>query len=182
MASWLSSPASKTYRARSARPGAIDGIHNKFEELIYIIVPQMKPMLLFGAVNAIIGAFAIYDVPLTLAGNPGPDNAALTLIGHLNDYAFTRLDLGYGLRRRYRALPDHLRAEPYRVPRLAGKGLRGRERNVNEFQCSSGNHKAPPSPYPRQALPRDSVPVHYCHGSFYSIAAVVHDRSILQAA
>ena len=76
--------------------GAIDGVHNKFEELIYIIVPQMKPMLLFGAVNAIIGAFAIYDVPMTLAGNPGPDNAALTLIGHLNDYAFTRLDLGYG--------------------------------------------------------------------------------------
>ncbi len=75
--------------------GQIDGVHNKFEELIYIIVPQMKPMLLFGAITSISNAFAIYDVPLTLAGSPGPENSALTLVGHINDYAFTRLDMGY---------------------------------------------------------------------------------------
>lgn len=75
--------------------GAIDGIKNKFQELIYIVFPQMKPMLLFGAINTIVGAFSIYDVPVSLAGNPGPNNAALTIVGHINDYAFVRMDLGY---------------------------------------------------------------------------------------
>lgn len=75
--------------------GRIDGVGNKFQELVYIIVPQMKPMLLFGAITTVAGAFNVYDVPLTLAGSPGPENASLTLVGHINDYAFTRLDLGY---------------------------------------------------------------------------------------
>lgn len=73
----------------------IDGVHTKFQEMIYVILPQMKPMLLFGAINTIVGAFSIYDIPVTLAGFPGPDNAALTIVGHMNDYAFNRLDLGY---------------------------------------------------------------------------------------
>lgn len=55
----------------------------------------MKPMLLFGAVNSVTTAFSIYDIPLTLIGSPGPENASLTLVGHINDYAFTRLDMGY---------------------------------------------------------------------------------------
>ena len=74
----------------------IDGIRNKFQELIYITIPMMKPMLLFGAINTISGSFGVYEIPMNLAGSPGPDNAALTLVGHLNDYAFTRMDLGYG--------------------------------------------------------------------------------------
>jgi len=73
----------------------VDGVSNKFQELIYVILPQMKPMLLFGAVTAVTGAFNIYEVPLVLAGSPGPENASLTLVGHMLDYAFTRLDLGY---------------------------------------------------------------------------------------
>lgn len=72
-----------------------DGVSNKFQELIHIILPQMKPMLLFGAITSVTGALNIYDVPLTLIGSPGPENSSLTLVGHLNDYAFTRLDLGY---------------------------------------------------------------------------------------
>ncbi len=73
----------------------IDGVHNRFQELIYVILPQMKPMLLFGAVNTVSTSFGIYDVPMTLAGSPGPENASLTLVGHMNDYAFNRLDYGY---------------------------------------------------------------------------------------
>ena len=73
----------------------IDGIKNNFQRLIYVIFPQMKPMLLFGAVTTVVGAFAAYDVPLTLAGSPGPNNAGLTIVGDINDYAFTRLDFGY---------------------------------------------------------------------------------------
>ena len=75
--------------------GQIDGVHNKFEELIYIIFPQMKPMLLFGGVTTVTSSFAAYVIPLTMAGSPGPENASLTLVGHIQDYAFTRLDLGY---------------------------------------------------------------------------------------
>jgi multiple sugar transport system permease protein len=75
--------------------GRIDGIRNKFQELIYITIPMMKPMLLFGAINTIAGSFGVYEIPMTLAGTPGPENSALTLVGHLNDYAFTRMDLGY---------------------------------------------------------------------------------------
>lgn len=75
--------------------GLIDGVGNKFQELIYIIMPQMKPMMLFGAVNAVTAAFAVYDIPFAMAGSPGPENAALTLVGHINDYMFTRLDNGY---------------------------------------------------------------------------------------
>lgn len=73
----------------------IDGVNNRFQELIYVILPQMKPMLLFAAVNTVSSSFAVYDVPMTLAGSPGPENASLTLVGHMNDYAFNRLDYGY---------------------------------------------------------------------------------------
>ena len=74
----------------------IDGIRNKFQELVYITLPMMKPMLLFGAINTVAGSLGVYEIPMTLAGSPGPANAALTLVGHLNDYAFVRMDLGYG--------------------------------------------------------------------------------------
>lgn len=75
--------------------GRIDGVGNKFQELIYIVIPQQKPMLLFGAINTITGSFGIYDIPNALAAYPGPQNATMTLVGHMNDYAFTRLDMGY---------------------------------------------------------------------------------------
>lgn len=75
--------------------GWIDGIHNKFQEMIYIIIPGMKPMLLFGAINSIVAAFSINDIPTTMAGYPGPNNATVTITGHMQDYAFGRMDLGY---------------------------------------------------------------------------------------
>jgi multiple sugar transport system permease protein len=75
--------------------GLIDGIHNKFQEMIYIVLPQMKPMLLFGAVNTIVSAFSINDIPTAMAGYPGPNNSTMTIVGLMNDYAFSRLDLGY---------------------------------------------------------------------------------------
>lgn len=36
---------------------AIDGVKNRFQEVIYITIPTMKPQMLFGAVMAIVGAF-----------------------------------------------------------------------------------------------------------------------------
>ena len=81
--------------AEISEAGLIDGVKSKFQELIYIILPQMKPMLLFGAITSVTNAFNIFEVPLTMVGSPGPENASLTLVGEVNDYAFTRLDLGY---------------------------------------------------------------------------------------
>ena len=75
--------------------GAIDGVRNKYQELIYLILPMMKPMLLFGAINTITSSLAINDVVTSLVGFPGPGMAGLTLLGHINDYAFTRFDIGY---------------------------------------------------------------------------------------
>jgi len=75
--------------------GAIDGIQNKYQELIYLILPMMKPMLLYGAINTITGSLGIFDIVVNIAGFPGPSMAGLTIAGHLNDYAFTRFDIGY---------------------------------------------------------------------------------------
>ena len=73
----------------------IDGVKNKFQELAYITWPQMKPQLLFGAVNAIVGAFGFFDIAVTVAGMPSPEYAAHTWVAHMYDYAFIRFQLGY---------------------------------------------------------------------------------------
>ena len=74
---------------------AIDGISNKYQELKYITLPSMKPQLLFGAINAITGAFGVYEVSVTLAGFPSPNYAGHTIVTHLYDYAFVRFQMGY---------------------------------------------------------------------------------------
>ncbi|MBQ8684336.1 MAG: sugar ABC transporter permease [Clostridia bacterium] len=75
--------------------GQIDGIRNRFQELVYITLPQMKPQLLFGAINAISGAFGVFDIAVAFAGMPSPGYAAHTLVAHLYDYAFVRFEMGY---------------------------------------------------------------------------------------
>lgn len=74
---------------------AIDGISNKYQELKYITLPSMKPQLLFGAINAVTGAFGVYEVSVTLAGFPSPNYAGHTIVTHLYDYAFVRFQMGY---------------------------------------------------------------------------------------
>lgn len=73
----------------------IDGIKNKFQEMAYITWPQMKPQLLFGAINAIVGAFGVFDIAVTIGGLPSPEYAAHTWVAHLYDYAFIRFQMGY---------------------------------------------------------------------------------------
>lgn len=72
--------------------GRIDGISNAFQELWYIILPQMKPQLLFGAINSIAAAVGISP---TFGGFPSPNYAAHTLAHHLQDYGFLRFEMGY---------------------------------------------------------------------------------------
>jgi multiple sugar transport system permease protein len=74
---------------------AIDGVKNRFMELWHITLPMMKPQLLFGAINSIVGAFGVFDIAVSVAGIPSPNYAAHTIVTHLYDYAFIRFQMGY---------------------------------------------------------------------------------------
>jgi multiple sugar transport system permease protein len=74
---------------------AVDGIKSRFQELIYITLPMMKPQLLFGAINAIVAAFGVFDIAVSVAGMPSPNYAGHTIVAHLFDYAFIRFQMGY---------------------------------------------------------------------------------------
>ena len=75
--------------------GYIDGVQNRWQELWYITLPNMKPMLLFGAVMSITSAFTVCDIPKNLAGYPSTDYCARTIVTHLLDYGYTRFEMGY---------------------------------------------------------------------------------------
>ena len=75
--------------------GYMDGIKNRWQELWFITLPSMKPMLMFGAIMAITQAFNVFDVTATLCGNPSTDYAARTIVTHLVDYGSTRFEIGY---------------------------------------------------------------------------------------
>lgn len=75
--------------------GCVDGIKNRWQELWYITLPSMKPMLLFGAVMAVTQAFGVADVTMALAGFPSTDYAAQTVVTHLIDYGSVRFEMGY---------------------------------------------------------------------------------------
>lgn len=74
---------------------AIDGVKNRFQEMIYITIPSMKPQMLFAAVMAIVGAFQNGTVSSLLTGNPSPGYAAQLLVNHIEDYGFLRYEMGY---------------------------------------------------------------------------------------
>ena len=75
--------------------GYVDGIKNRWQELWYITLPNMKPMLMFGAVMAITQSFGVADVTMALCGYPSTDYAARTVVTHLIDYGTTRFEMGY---------------------------------------------------------------------------------------
>ncbi len=75
--------------------GAIDGVKNRFQEVWYITLPQMKPQMLFGAVMQIAGAFATGSIQSTLCGLPSTDYAVHTIMNHISDYGSTRYEMGY---------------------------------------------------------------------------------------
>jgi multiple sugar transport system permease protein len=75
--------------------GAIDGIRNRWQELWYITLPQMKPQLLFGAVMQITSSLGIASVAISLAGLPSVEYAGHTIVTHLIDYGSIKMELGY---------------------------------------------------------------------------------------
>ena len=53
--------------------GYIDGINNRFQEMVNITIPSMKNQMLFGAVMAIVSAFSSGAIGVQLSGaNPTP--------------------------------------------------------------------------------------------------------------
>jgi multiple sugar transport system permease protein len=75
--------------------GYIDGIRNRWQELWFITLPNMKGMLLFGAVMAITQSFGVADVTVVLCGFPSTDYAVHTIVNHLVDYGSLRFEMGY---------------------------------------------------------------------------------------
>ncbi len=73
---------------------AIDGIRNRWQELWYITLPNMKPQLMFGAVMSITNGFSVGAVADALVGFPSPNYASHTIVNHLNDYGLIRMEMG----------------------------------------------------------------------------------------
>ena len=76
--------------------GAIDGIRNRFQELWYLTIPNMKDMMLFGAVMQIAGAFSVGAITQALSGGyMSVSYSTLTIINHITDYGTVRYEMGY---------------------------------------------------------------------------------------
>lgn len=76
--------------------GSLDGISNRFQEIIHITIPSMKPQMLFGAVMAIVGTFQAGAIGVTLSGtNPTPQYAGQLIVNHVEDFGFLRYEMGY---------------------------------------------------------------------------------------
>ncbi len=75
--------------------GAVEGIKNRWQELIYITIPGMGPSLMFAAVMQIVSAFTADIVARNLVGFPSTDYAAHTIMTHAYDYGWVRFEMGY---------------------------------------------------------------------------------------
>lgn len=75
--------------------GAVEGIKNRWQELWYIILPSMKPQLMFGAVMQITSSLSVSQLSIDLVGFPSVSYAGHTILTHLHDFGNVRYELGY---------------------------------------------------------------------------------------
>ena len=74
----------------------VDGMKNRWQEIVNITIPSMKPQMMFGAVMAIVNAFNTSGLGATLTGSsPTPQYAGWLITDHMSDYAFARMEMGY---------------------------------------------------------------------------------------
>lgn len=74
----------------------IDGVHNRFQEIIYVTIPSMRPQMLFGAVMAIVSTFQAGTIGVDLSGaNPTPQYSGQLIVTHISDYGLARYEMGY---------------------------------------------------------------------------------------
>lgn len=82
---------SETYEA-----AYIDGIRNRFQEIVYVTIPSMKPQMLFGAVMAVVGTFSAGSIGVELSGsNPTVRYSGQMILNHIQDYGLIRYEMGY---------------------------------------------------------------------------------------
>ncbi|MCS7458965.1 sugar ABC transporter permease [Paenibacillus doosanensis] len=76
--------------------GRLDGMSSRLQEIWYITIPSMKPQMLFGAVMALVSTFKAGLIGVELSGqNPTPQYSGHLIINHIEDYGFTRFEMGY---------------------------------------------------------------------------------------
>ena len=75
--------------------GAVDGVRNRWQELWFITLPYMRPQLLLSAILAITSSFSFGGVITALVGFPSPDYCAWTIMHHLEDFGWSRFEMGY---------------------------------------------------------------------------------------
>lgn len=74
----------------------VDGLSNRFQEIVYITIPTMKPAMLFAAVMCIVNTFSVGQVAIDLTGaNPTPQYAGQTFVTHISDRGFNLYEMGY---------------------------------------------------------------------------------------
>lgn len=104
--------------------GAIEGIRNRWQELIYIVIPSMKPQMMFAAVMQIVSSFTAGTVAQNLVGFPSTDYRAHTIMTHAYDYGWVRYEMGYAS-----AICMVLFAAMYLCSKLIGKVLNKEEQS-----------------------------------------------------
>ncbi len=76
---------------------SIDGA-TAWEKFWCITLPFLKPVTFFVITMGIIGTFQLFDQSYIFSnGSGGPDNATLTIVLLIYQYAFKSLDMGYAL-------------------------------------------------------------------------------------
>ena len=75
--------------------GSVEGIKNRWQELWYIILPSMKPQLMFGAVMQITSSLSVSQLSIDLVGFPSVSYAGHKILTHLHDCGNVRYELGY---------------------------------------------------------------------------------------
>lgn len=74
----------------------IDGVTNRYQEIVYVTIPAARPQMLFGAVMAVVNTFQNGSIGVQLSGsNPTPGYAGQLLVTHIEDYGFLRYEMGY---------------------------------------------------------------------------------------
>lgn len=73
----------------------IDGA-NKFQQFIYITIPQLKNTSVLVVFLGIIWSFQIFDLVYTLTGG-GPGNATMTMTVHIYNLNFKQFNTGYAM-------------------------------------------------------------------------------------
>lgn len=99
--------------------GAIEGIRNRWQELVYIVIPSMVPQLMFAAIMQIVGSFTAGTVAQNLVGFPSTDYKAHTVMTHAYDYGWERYEMGYAS-----AICMILFIAMFLLSRLIARGLR----------------------------------------------------------